>query len=716
MILSNEQQNILNEVMTGANVIVDAVAGTGKTTLIMAIAKELSNKQILQITYNKSLKFEVRDKIKEAEITNLNVHTYHSLAVCYYSPTAHVDNELKKIIDANILPTSILNHIDILVIDEAQDMTLLYFQLIVKFIKDVGKPIQLVVLGDYMQGLYEFKGSDIRFLTLSKNIWINHPYLQTTEFKQCTMKTSYRITNQMCSFVNNVLLGEDRMKACRDDMKVQYIRNSGYNIEIIICAEITRLIETGANPSDIFILGPSVKRGRIRKLENVLVERNIPCHVPTIESSDIDQRVIEGKVVFSTFHSVKGRQRKYVFVMGFDNSYFKYFTNKNENPTCPNTLYVACTRSSGCLYLLEHNTRTDDRPLDFLNMNHIEMKQQPYINFRGQQQTNFFQINDQSLNTKLIKKITPTDLIRFIPEDVNLRICDILNRIFVKENNKNNEINIIDIPCVIQTQNGFYEDISDINGVAIPCLYYDELINIWRETPLNNTKDSILYSIIDMNMESSNYKKKKFIVDLIEKLPEKIETIRDYLIMANINISIQESLYSKLKQIDYEDYNWLTDTVASECKTRMRNAISMDCQNKRPDVEHNIIVSTDDDLHIRIDEQINEYITDKKFRFSARADIITETTLWEIKCTTSTTTDHLLQLAIYAWIIQMSSDIKKDYKLLNIITGEIYKMDANIEDLNLIMKELLLSRFSINIPKTDEEFIKSCVDSVYDCV
>ncbi len=268
MILSIEQQYILDEVKTGANVIVDAVAGTGKTTLIMAIAKELSNKQILQITYNKSLKFEVRDKIKEAELTNLNVHTYHSLAVCHYAPTAHVDNELNKIIDANTPLVGKINPIDIIVIDEAQDMTLLYFQLIVKFIKDVGKSIQLLVLGDYMQGLYEFKGSDIRFLTLAQDIWIQHPYLQTMKFKQCTMKTSYRITNQMCSFVNNVLLGEDRMKACRDDMNVQYIRNSGYNMEIIICAEITRLMDAGISPSEIFILGPSVKRGRIRNLEN----------------------------------------------------------------------------------------------------------------------------------------------------------------------------------------------------------------------------------------------------------------------------------------------------------------------------------------------------------------------------------------------------------------------------------------------------------------
>ena len=76
----------------------DAVAGTGKTTLILEIAKELGSRKILQITYNKSLKFEVREKTKALSIDNLTIHTYHSLAVCYYSCTAHVDNEIKKIV------------------------------------------------------------------------------------------------------------------------------------------------------------------------------------------------------------------------------------------------------------------------------------------------------------------------------------------------------------------------------------------------------------------------------------------------------------------------------------------------------------------------------------------------------------------------------------------------------------------------------------------
>ena len=71
---------------------------------------------------------------------------------------------------------------DILVVDEAQDMTHVYFMLLHKFIQDCGRKFQLLVLGDKKQGLYEFKGADIRFLTLAHSCWHNHPLLKTQTF------------------------------------------------------------------------------------------------------------------------------------------------------------------------------------------------------------------------------------------------------------------------------------------------------------------------------------------------------------------------------------------------------------------------------------------------------------------------------------------------------------------------------------------------------
>ena len=713
--LSIEQQNILDATKTGDNVVVDAVAGTGKTTLILAIARELGSRNILQITYNKSLKFEVREKTHAMGIENLTIHTYHSLAVCYYSCTAHVDNEIKKIVDNNTPPNKSIPEYDMLVVDEAQDMTLLYYQLMVKFAKDIGSPFQLLVLGDYMQGLYEFKGSDIRFLTLAEIIWRKHPGLRTRQFRKCTMKMSYRITNQMSQFVNNVMLGEPRMDACRNDAPVQYIRNSRYNLERIVCAEIHKLFAMGVKPSDIFILGPSVKgeRSNIRKLENMLVEKNIPCHVPMLENSDIDQRVIDGKIVFSTFHCVKGRQRKYVFVVGFDNSYFKYYARNLPRDICPNTLYVACTRALNGLYVLESDTRREDRPLDFLHMSHIDMKSADYVHFKGQHQTLFPHIEETESTVPI--KLTPTELIKFIPEETNQHICSILDRIFVKEQDI---IENLEIPGIIQTKKGFYEEISDLNGIAIPCMYYDHLLNAWNDSYSYKTKDSILYDIIDMNIENLNEKKQQFLLEIIDKLPETIESVNDYLYMANINTAIQESLYFKLNQIDKDDYNWLTDEMVTICKDRLKHVVSPDCQGSPPLVEEYIINASMDEQHSQIDRFIERILPGKKFRFNARVDLMTETTVWEFKCTNELTHDHMLQIVIYAWLWNMKQveenldTNEKIFRLFNIKSGELLRLDASMGDLNNIMSSLLCSRYTEPVEKSNTQFVDDCLYSI----
>jgi superfamily I DNA/RNA helicase len=339
------------------------------------VAKALIGLNLLQMTYNSMLRFEVKDRVKKAGITNMKVHTFHSLAVRYYLPTAYTDTGIRYIILKDLPPIEKLPKIDVFVLDEAQDMTFLYFQLMAKLARDSGHLIQLLILGDYMQGLYEFKGADIRFLTFADILWEGFQCLKNQEFRYCTMKMSYRITNQMRNFVNEVMLGENRMEACRDGVPVLYIRNSRVNIERIVAAEICKLLEQGFSPADIFVLASSVKgvNSNVRQLENTLVERGIPCHVPMLENDKIDERVIDKKVVFSTFHCVKGRQRKFVFIVGFDQSYFKFYGRNLAKDKCPNTLYVAATRATHGLYLLESDNFRTDRPLEFLKQNHIEI-------------------------------------------------------------------------------------------------------------------------------------------------------------------------------------------------------------------------------------------------------------------------------------------------------------------------------------------------------
>jgi superfamily I DNA/RNA helicase len=184
--LSEEQSFVIQHIKNGENAIVNAVAGSGKSTTVLSIATSTKSLKTIQFTYNSMLRHEIKEKTETLGIKNLDVHTYHSMAVKYYYSGAYTDTGIRHILANKLAPRIHIPKKDIVVIDEAQDMTPLYFQLVVKFTMDMNHPFQLVVLGDFMQGLYEFKGADTRFLTLAHKIWERHPLLKSQVFHLCS--------------------------------------------------------------------------------------------------------------------------------------------------------------------------------------------------------------------------------------------------------------------------------------------------------------------------------------------------------------------------------------------------------------------------------------------------------------------------------------------------------------------------------------------------
>jgi hypothetical protein len=742
---SEEQQLVCNHICLGENVVVDACAGSGKSTTILTVARALPKKKFLQITYNAMLRKEFKEKVAECGLDNIEVHTYHSFAVKYFFRDAHTDTGIRHLLYSNTLNNNSVTNIlekypdvpsyDIVVLDETQDMTPLYYRLVTyilhvictksnhKVILDSdleneslspnisekrgrGRPhkLQLLILGDYMQGLYEFKGADIRFLTLASQIWASCIHLKSPIFKSCTLRTSYRITRPMASFVNHVMLGHNtpeniRLCACRDGSQVVYIRHSRTNIECIVVNLILRLLEGGDLPSDIFVLGGSVKgvNSNIRKMENVLVERNIPCHVPMLETDKIDDRVINGKVVFSTFHSVKGRQRKYVFIVGFDQSYFTYYGREMDELQCPNTLYVGTTRATHGLFLLENNDWSTDRPLTFLKMNHHQMKSQDYIDFRGTPQSIFYEKDPAFISKKeKIHYVTPTELIKFIPEHVLEKITPMLDHIFVSCTVDLPELSADHIPSVVQFANGLYEDVADLNGIAIPCLYWDQL----QSEPCN-----VLHELIGNMIKDLKDKDHMFIKKVYQEIDPLCQTPSDYLYLANIYIAVQEKLYFKLKQIDRSEYQWLTQEAVDICIQRMNTIVG--CE-KVEQHEYVFVHSKMEDAHEKIDMLLQPILgTDVKYRFTARLDLVTQESIWELKCTQQISIDHLLQVVIYAWLWRtVNPESTKKVKIFNIKNGEVMELHATIDELTEIMVELLRGKYEKVERLDDEYFLK----------
>ena len=728
---SEEQQTAINHILEGDNVVLDAVAGSGKSTTVISLSCQVKpNIRILQLAYNAVLRKEVKMKLKEREIKNVKVHTFHSLAVKYYLHSAHTDTGIRKIVREDMKPKEQIPKFQIIVLDESQDMSFLYFQFMTKFAFDMGERFQLFILGDYMQGIYEFKGADIRSLTQAHIIWRNHPLLVSSVFHQCSLQTSYRITNQHASFNNDVLLGMPRLKAIKDGPSVEYIRNRRWKSEIIVIAKINQWVTSGVSPGDIFVLAASVKSiyGNVRKMENALVEKGIPCYVPVFDTEGIDDKVISGKVVFATFHSVKGRERPYVIVMGFDQSYFEIFGQELPTDKCPNVIYVACTRSTHKLILIEKDDDFYDRPFDFLKKTHREMKDEGYVEFYGVPREKFYEkqsINgeDTANEKERFFDVVPSELAKYVSDHILENISPLTDHIFIQEVEPTEE-STIDIPNVIQTSRGLYEDVCDLNGIAIPAIYCDHLFRRYEEDGNRpaNIGASILRHIINDSLSDTTENQCLYLKRIVDRMPETCETPADYLKLSNLYVACKERLLFKWNQIGEEDYEWLSPESMTKFMERLDSVIGVECVDTPPLVEHSIIDREMEAETATMNTilQNNLLVLSKKVRFSGRADLITKKTLWELKCTSSITIEHKLQTILYAWLwyVVNTPDILKkrdadclnprEVRIFNIKTGEILRLNATFEELTIIVVELLRGKYESHKPKTQEEFLQDC--------
>lgn len=93
MQLTPEQQAVLS---TNSNLVINAVAGSGKTTTLIEYAKSrIASSKILYLAFNKTVKTEAAQKFTAAGISNVKVETAH-LPVKKQPTTANAGRMKKK--------------------------------------------------------------------------------------------------------------------------------------------------------------------------------------------------------------------------------------------------------------------------------------------------------------------------------------------------------------------------------------------------------------------------------------------------------------------------------------------------------------------------------------------------------------------------------------------------------------------------------------------
>jgi hypothetical protein len=653
--ISPEQKDIIQK-LNDKNLIIDSVAGSGKTTTNIYIAKNYLGSRILLLTYNAKLKVETRTRIKELGITNLECHSYHSFCVKYYYDKCYTDTEIKQVTTTNMMAKNRIAY-DIIILDEAQDITKLYYELICKINYDNEMYAKICLLGDRYQSIYAFNGADERYLTYADQLCI----FNELEWDKCNLNISFRITNTMSEFINKCMLKTDRIRAHKhSEYKPRYIickvfPNNRTRYPYYPYQEIKYYLNMGYKPNEIFVLAPSIKSDNCpaRLLENYIKTKlpNIPIYVPTSDDTKIDEKIIENKLIFSTYHQSKGLERKVVIVFGFDEGYFKYNKPNVDKNVCPNELYVACTRA------LEHLTliHSDDNGfLPFLCTNEIET----YANIIG---------HIGELKRPTIKNTIDTQVTNLVKH---------LSTEIIDECIKYLEITTTRKPCkkikVKQrvTEVGTTEEVSEINGIAIPAYYeYQKTGNM-----------GILDWCIKPNIED-NQKNEKLIkfwneyVEDMRRFKENDDIKENLLRIASFYCSLRSGYIFKSKQLT--TYDWIDDNILQECM----DSLNCLCISSNAKYEEMCISKNDKNTN-RLAELSNR-------KLCGCIDCIDGENIYEFKCVNKLDKTHILQLAIYMYMHMVSVNEKNIITEKNIISTGItnIKQTDNISYLHEDIKE-----------------------------
>ena len=199
--------------------------------------------------------------------------------------------------------------------------------------------------------------------------------------------------------------------------------------------------------------------------------------------------------------------------------------------------------------------------------------------------------------------------------------------------------------------------------------------------------DAIEYDKID-GSQRKNYDKIAYKFGQEGLLPIKYLLYLSTLYDATVNGYIHRT-----KQIT--SYNWLTEDQLNQCCDILHHHVGIDKgSNKLFEVVYKDC----------------QFLQTKYFLWG-RIDIMDndDNVLWEIKCTSQTDNEHIIQLAIYAWMTYTKDKKQREYKLLNVSRDEIITLIYDYDKVTNMIEYLLNSKYEKKKYLSDTEFIAECL-------
>lgn len=457
------------------------------------------------------------------------------------------------------------------------------------------------------------------------------------------------------NFYNNQLLTPDDtpLAAIKKGVLPRYMLCNPYSDTAL--EELLRYLKF-LDPSQVLILAPSIRslRSPIRDLANkIAIEYpSISCYIPTSDEETLSPTLLEGKLLFCTYHQAKGIEREAVMMFGFDTSFYKLYNRSGDPSMISNAQYVGATRSS--LYLsVIHDASFDFLP--FLKQDSLEEHCEMFVDR--------YPLPDAPPEAEEKKKLpgyAVTDLTRHVPEAVTSYCFD---GFFTPELERSPAKYRVYPPTTITLDNGLLETVADITGTAIPAIF--EYRSRGTCTLLENVQEDLLAIERDGEQVTIDGHEHPF-VHLPKPLREKLlcltpqtMTLSDFLLVANAANAAISGYIHKLLQI--KTYDWLEEKHIKPAMSVLQKHISRHARYER-NVRGRVDVSKVEKVDIR-----------------GRVDVIDGNSLWELKWTDSLRPEHVLQLVCYAALDSVKNP-RRTYKLLHVPTRQIVSVKQKGEE------------------------------------
>lgn len=685
---SGEQLEIVR-LCAKQNIVVSARPGSGKTATAEAVVAAYPDKRVAVLTYSKRLQLETCRRLRN--YPNCEVFTFHGMASSLLNVVVYNDAILSQLSEdifrRNELPRWSSAPFDIIVLDEFQDCTPLIFWLTNCFIlantpREGGQPPRIVVLGDERQSIYQFRSADPRYLTLAPELFAPiSPY----PFAKVTLGESFRLSNETTQFINDAFLGgESYMTGSKSGPKPIVLRWNPRNGRAL-AQKISAVIKHhGAKNSAI--LAPYVRQsGPLQKLINRLSEKyHIPIAVPMDDDTSLDDRVISGKMCLSTIHQFKGSERDLVILFGMDSSFFDYVGRSLPDDRCPNEVFVALTRAKKQLVLIHDESK----------------KLMPFVSVKALYRTAEV-VNMRRAQGKIAAPNSPGRPAAFglnLPSTCGVR--DMTRHIRDEELDKIIKRDLcieqlspplpeeehIDIQGTVPSdlERGFYEAVSDINGLVVVAAFEHDMFS----------------KISTLGLDKS-------FVDTVSpvRIEQHISLLCRYACAYEANLSGYKPRTVQMKD---HSFDWIKPEDLALARNRLQGELREITNSIKFEVEvnHDFIVG------------------DRKTQLRGRADIVNYGSshcdggesigsVWEIKFVSQLSHEHIIQACIYAYMLDPESGRLPRIILYNVRDGEkreIVPRDGR-DGLRRMIESVLRLKWTSVRQKSDEEFIRACAET-----